>query len=222
MGSQPPRQQESLRAEPTHWELAVRKCFHPSLQACSETPATLTYQASKATVLKEFHYCCCSAGGGCGSCNWLGHSMVKLVPLVFSRCLCYVLELGRTQRNKKEGPCDMERQRTVGVGGKGDSQGDRKDGRKVKDWGKQMCTCVYSSKPFPCGPKVLILYWCLFFLFLLLPLSVGLFPVKSLSLLEKRAMPQLQEGFKVLQPLHYQTSIMTTVSPKLGPCLPCI
>jgi len=59
---------------------------------------------------------------------------------LFSCCLCPVLGLGR---NKKKGIClcDLERQRTVGVQGKGGSQGDRKDGRKVKDWGKQMCTC---------------------------------------------------------------------------------
>ena len=71
--------------------------------------------------------------------------MVKLLPLLFSSlaasALCWDWE-GCRGTKRKERLCDMERQRTVGVRGKGDSQGDRKDGRKVKDWGKQMCTCV--------------------------------------------------------------------------------
>lgn len=78
-------------------------------------------------------------------------------------------EAGRTPRNKREEACGTRR--AVGAGGEGGSQGGRKDGRKVKDWRKQMCTCVWASGPFPRGHGS---WWLVFLLFLVL-LAVGLF-----------------------------------------------
>lgn len=62
---------------------------------------------------------------------------------LFSCCLCPVLGPGRVQRNReKRMPVWHGQAEDCGSWGQ-DPQGDRRDGRKVKDWGKQMCIRVY-------------------------------------------------------------------------------
>lgn len=158
VGSPLPGQLETPRAEPPHWQLAVLKCFHPSPKAkvCGESPVPplltslprLGMLWCRSTCIIVVVVVVLVIGLDTG---WEKEkkkkALVKLLSSFFSSLaassLCWDWE-GCIGTKRKERLCDMERQRTVGVGEGwgGDSQGDRKDGRKVKDWGKQMCICV--------------------------------------------------------------------------------